>query len=59
MNFVPAVAHHFCLALSAGFTQPGDRLLADFCIHYVLPSYNFSDGAGPQEAAAAGSDAGH
>ena len=32
MNFVPAVGYHFCLALPAVFTQPGDRLLAEPCI---------------------------
>ena len=32
VNFVPAVAYHFCLALPAAFSQPGDRLLADPCI---------------------------
>ena len=29
VNFVPAVACHFCLALLAAFTQPGARILAD------------------------------
>ena len=29
MNFVPAVAYPFCLALPTAFTQPGDHLLAD------------------------------
>ena len=28
VNFVPAVAHHFCLALPAAFTQPWAHLLA-------------------------------
>ena len=28
VNFVPAVAYHFCLALPAAFMQPGARLLA-------------------------------
>ena len=31
VNFVPAVAYHFCLALPAAFTQPGARLLAEPC----------------------------
>ena len=31
VNFVPALAYHFCLALSAAFTQPGDHLLAKPC----------------------------
>ena len=25
VNFIPAVAYHFCLALPAEFTQPGDQ----------------------------------
>ena len=28
VNFVPALAYHFCLALPATFTQPGDHFLA-------------------------------
>ena len=32
MNFVTALAYHFCLALPAAFTKPGDHLLADLCI---------------------------
>ena len=31
VNFVPAVAYHFCPALPAAFTQPGDHLLAQPC----------------------------
>ena len=31
VNFVPAVAYHFCLALPAAVTQPGDFLLAEPC----------------------------
>ena len=31
VNFVPAVAYHFCLALPAAFTQPGALLLAEPC----------------------------
>ena len=31
VNFVPAVAYHFCLALPAAFTQPGDHFLAEVC----------------------------
>ena len=29
VNFVAAVAYHFCLALLAEFTQPGAHLLAE------------------------------
>ena len=32
VNFVTAVAYHFCLALPAAFTQPGNHLLAEPCI---------------------------
>ena len=32
VNFVPAVAYHICLALSAAFTQPGNHLLAEPCV---------------------------
>ena len=28
VNFVPALAYHFCLGLPAVFTQPGDHILA-------------------------------
>ena len=54
VNFVPAVAYHFCLALPEAFTQPGTRLLADPCttppssrprpvpLSPSPPSYNFT-----------------
>ena len=29
VNFVTALAHHFCLALPAAFTQPGSHLFAE------------------------------
>ena len=32
VNFDPAVDYHFCLALPAAFSQPGDHLLAEPCI---------------------------
>ena len=32
VNFVTALAFHFCLALRAPFTQPGDHRLAEPCI---------------------------
>ena len=31
VNFVPALAYHFCQALPAAVTQPGDRLSAEPC----------------------------
>ena len=31
VNFVPALAYHFCLNLLAAFTQPGARLLVEPC----------------------------
>ena len=37
VNFVSALAYHFCLALSAAFTQPGNHLLAKPCNQYSLP----------------------
>ena len=33
VNFVTALAYHFCLALAATFTQPGGHFLAKPCIH--------------------------
>ena len=33
VNFVPALAYHFCLNLAAAFTQPGTRLLVEPCMH--------------------------
>ena len=35
MNFVPAGAYRFCLALPAAFTQPGAQLLAELCIDII------------------------
>ena len=31
VNFVPAIAYHYCLDLPAAFTQPGTSTLADLC----------------------------
>ena len=31
MNFIVAVAYHFCLSLPVTFTQPGRSLLAEPC----------------------------
>ena len=31
VNFVTAVAYHFCLSLPRAFSQPGARGLADHC----------------------------
>ena len=50
VNFVPAVAYPFCLALPAAFTQPGDRLLADIsCVksHNQATSHYFALGLPP------------
>ena len=38
VNFVTAVAYHLCLALPAGFTQPGRSLFADPCRNSLLRS---------------------
>ena len=32
VNFVPAVAYHFCLSLPASFSQPGNGNLGHPCI---------------------------
>ena len=32
VNFITAVAYHFCLNLPVAFTQPGPHLLAESCI---------------------------
>ena len=34
VTFVPGVADHFCLALPAAFTQPGEHLLAEPCTQF-------------------------
>ena len=39
MNLVAPVSYHFCLALPATFTQPGDHLLAE-PRKWVLPSWD-------------------
>ena len=31
VNFITAVAHHFCPSLPAAFTEPGASTLADLC----------------------------
>ena len=36
VNFVLALAYHFCLHLPAAFSQPGARLLVEPCIWYVI-----------------------
>ena len=45
VNIVAAVAHHFCLALPAAFTQPGLHLLAEpykvFVIFRIFSGYLF------------------
>ena len=44
VNFVPAVAYHFCLALPAAFKQPGDHLLAEPCAYdvsdFCIPAFH-------------------
>ena len=37
MNFVGAVAYHFCLAFPAAFKQPGTHLLAEPCNTKITP----------------------
>ena len=36
VNYITAVAYHFCLNLSAAFTQPGASTLADLCADHYL-----------------------
>ena len=36
VNFVIALAYHFCLALPVAFTQPGDHLAAVLCMGWWL-----------------------
>ena len=35
LNFVPAFANRFCMSLTAAFTQPGDRFLAEPCTYLL------------------------
>ena len=45
MNFVTALAYHFCLALPAAFTQPGNYLLAEPCpVHTVYTAHDAGGG---------------
>ena len=37
MNFVAALAYHFCLTLHATFTQPVDQLSTEHRALYILP----------------------
>ena len=39
VNFVAGVAYHFCLALPAAITQPGDHLLTEQCTLLALVSF--------------------
>ena len=41
MNYVAALATHFCLALPATFTQPGDTLLAKPCVYDFILEVSF------------------
>ena len=36
VNFVPAVAYHFCLNLPAAFSQPGARLILEPCTYCIF-----------------------
>ena len=42
VNFVPALAYHFCLNLPAAFTQPGARILVEPCTSVLVPLDNRS-----------------
>ena len=43
VNFVPAVAYHFCLNLPAAFTQPGALTFADVCINWQFSGHSVKD----------------
>ena len=43
VNSVAAVAYHFCLALPAPFTQPGDHLLVEPCTLFFRKIGQFSN----------------
>ena len=43
MNFVPGVAYHFCLNLSAAFSQPGNGLIVEPCRHLTSSNLNTSN----------------
>ena len=47
MNFIIAVAYHFCPNLPGAFTQPGAPTLADLCIvfslHYIIQRPSMKD----------------
>ena len=38
VNFITAVAYHFCLSLAAAFTQPGASTSAVLCTCYRIDS---------------------
>ena len=40
VNFIAAVAYHFCLALPAAFTQPWDHLLVEPCTDLQESQYD-------------------
>ena len=50
MNFVGSLAFHFCLALPAAFTQPGDHLLAEPCTLINLKLTHLWEHAEEEEA---------
>ena len=41
MTFVTALTYHFCLALPAAFTPPGDPLLDEPCMYWFVPSGHY------------------
>ena len=50
VNFIPAVAYHFCLALPAAFMQPGAYLLAEPCIRLTVTLSDMSCGTSMHSA---------
>ena len=47
VNFVTSLAYHFCLALPAAFTQPGDHLLDEPCTCMLLQGINSKNSPDP------------
>ena len=43
VNSIAAVAYHFCLALPAAFTQPGDHLLAKPCSPWTPQKLTYTE----------------
>ena len=49
VNFVPALAYHFCLNLPAALSQPGARLLVEPCTWHDLRHGEYTSTKGERE----------